>query len=176
MSRCIRCGRHGFFLSVDRHTKLCSKCQQEMSEIPCEAPAPSSLERSIEIPTIYIGNSTKSKLVKALEDVELKRPTLLPDFSKIDLCDNVDFSVQGDMIIAKRLNEMLGFIEDSYLVSEIATSLEKKYPIFSQILGYDDDTGEVHIVIAFYKIINYDYDQYTENRDASLEYETVGYY
>ena len=39
-----------------------------------------------------------------------------------------------------------------------------------------DKTGEIHIVIAFYKIINYDYDQYTEDRDTSLEFETVGYY
>ena len=106
----------------------------------------------------------------------MKCPESLPDFSKIDCCDNVDFVVQDGVVSAKRFNETLGFVIGEHLVSEISKSLEQKRPIFSQILGYDDKTGEIHIVIAFYKIINYDYDQYTEDRDTSLEFETVGYY
>ena len=39
----------------------------------------------------------------------------------------------------------------------------------------DDETGEIHLVIAFYKIINYDYTDYVQDRDDSLEYETVRY-
>ena len=98
------------------------------------------------------------------------------NFKKFDCCDDVRFIVENGVVVAKYLNEILGFVTGEHLVSEISKSLEKKRPIFSQILGFDDETGEIHIVIAFYRIVHYDYDQYTEDRDASLEYETVGYY
>ena len=140
MSKCVKCGRHGLFLFVNIHTGLCSECQKKLQEKTVEIPQSPVTERSIEIPTVYIGNSTKSKLTEKFEDIKLQCPESLPDFS------------------------------------EISKSLEQKRPIFSQILGYDDETGEIHIIIAFYKIINYDYDQYTEDRDTSLEFETVGYY
>lgn len=64
----------------------------------------------------------------------------------------------------------------SSAMAEIKNSLEKHRPIFSQILGYDDETGEIHLAIAFYKIVNYDYTDYVEERDKSLDDETVGYY
>lgn len=176
MSKCIKCGRHGLFLFVNIHTGLCSECQKELQEKPAEIPQPTPTERSIEIPTVYIGNCMKSRLIEKFEDIKLQCPESLPDFSKIDCCDNVDFVIQDDVVVAKRFNEILGFVAGEHLVSEISKSLEQKRPIFSQILGYDDETGEIHIVIAFYKIINYDYDQYTADRDTSLEFETVGYY
>ncbi len=176
MSKCVKCGRHGLFLFVNIHTGLCSECQKKSQEKPAEIPHPTPTERNIEIPTVYIGNCTKSKLTEKYEDIELERPDSLPDFSKIDCCDNVDFVIENGVVVAKRLNEILGFVTGGHLVSEITASMEQKRPIFSQILGYDDETGEIHIVIAFYKIVNFDYDQYEEERDNSLEYETVGYY
>ena len=176
MSKCVKCGRHGLFLFVNIHTGLCSECQKKAQEKPAEIPHPTPTERNIEIPTVYIGNCMKSKLTEKYEDIELERPDSLPDFSKIDCCDNVDFVIENGVVVAKRLNEILGFVTGGHLVSEITTSLEQKRPIFSQILGYDDETGEIHIVIAFYKIVDFDYDQYEEERDNSLEYETVGYY
>lgn len=176
MSKCVKCGRHGLFLFVNMRTGLCSKCQKEMNRKAVEIPQDIPAERTIEIPTVYIGNCMKSKLTCKFEDVELKRPDILPDFRKIDCCDDVDFVVDNGVVIAKHLNETLGFVIEEHLVSEIIKSLECKRPIFSQILGFDDETGEIHIVIAFYRIVHYDYDQYTEDRDESLEYETVGYY
>lgn len=176
MSKCVKCGRHGLFLFVNIHTGLCSECQKKLQEKTVEIPQSPVTERSIEIPTVYIGNCTKSRLIEKFEDIKLKCPESLPDFSKIDCCDNVDFVIQGGVVSAKRFNETLGFVIGEHLVSKISKSLEQKRPIFSRILGYDDKTGEIHIVIAFYKIINYDYDQYTEDRDTSLEFETVGYY
>lgn len=176
MSKCVKCSRHGLFLFVNIHTGLCSECQKKLQEKTVEIPQSPVTERSIEIPTVYIGNCTKSRLIEKFEDIKLKCPESLPDFSKIDCCDNVDFVVQDGVVSAKCFNETLGFVIGEHLVSEISKSLEQKRPIFSQILGYDDKTGEIHIVIAFYKIINYDYDQYTEDRDTSLEFETVGYY
>lgn len=174
MAKCVNCGRHGLFLRVNVLTGLCPECERTALEKVIETPR--SIERSITIPTVYIGNHMKSKLIEKFEDVELQLPDSLPDFSKIDCCDNVDFSIENGVVTAKRLNEVLGTISGNYLITEISTSLKEKRPIFSQILGYDDETGEIHIVIAFYKIVNYDYDQYTEDRDKSLEYETVGYY
>ena len=176
MSKCLRCGRHGLFLFVNIHTGLCSECQKKMQEELMVIPQKAPTERSIEIPTVYIGNFMKSKLTEKYEDIELRKPDSLPDFSKIDCCDNVYFAVENGVVVAKRLNEILGFVTDVHLVSEITASLERKRPIFSQILGYDDETGEIHIVIAFYRIVNFDYGQYEEERDNSLEYETVGYY
>lgn len=176
MSKCVKCGRHGLFVFVNIHTGLCSECQKEQNEKPVESLQETPTERTIEIPTVYIGNCMKSRLTEKFEDVKLKRPDLLPDFKKIDCCDDVDFAVENGVVVAKRLNETLGFVTGEHLVSEITKSLEQKRPVFSQILGFDDETGEIHIVIAFYRIVNYDYDQYTEDRDESLEFETVGYY
>ena len=175
MSKCKKCGRHGLFLFVDSHTGLCSNCQKEIATLSTQT-APPTIERTIEIPTVYIGNCMKSVLVEKFEDVELKKPESFPDFSKFDCCDNVNFAIDGKNIVAKHLHETLGYVTGDYLVSEIAKSFNQKRPIFSQILGYDDETGEIHIVIAFYKIVHYDYDQYTENLDDSLNSETVGYY
>ena len=176
MSKCAKCGRRGLFLFVNIHTGLCSDCQKELQEKPVELPQETSTERTIEIPTVYIGNCYKSRLTEKFEDVELKRPDVLPDFDKFECCDDVYFVIENGVVIAKHLTEILGFVTDKHLVSEITKSLEKKRPIFSQILGFDNETGEIHIVIAFYIIVHYDYDQYTEDRDKSLEYETVGYY
>lgn len=179
MSKCRKCGRHGLFLMVNIKTGLCANCQRELMQKETEPlnPEPQKpVEKSIEIPTVYIGNHMKSKLIEKFEDVELQRPDSMPDFSKIDCCDNVYFVVENDMVIAKRIVETLGFVTDAHIASEIKNSLEKHRPIFSQILGYDDETGEIHLVIAFYKIIDYDYTDYVEERDESLDDETVGYY
>ena len=89
MSKCIKCGRHGLFLFVNIHTGLCSECQKKLQEKTVEFPQSPVTERSIEIPTVYIGNSTKSKLTEKFEDIKLQCPESLPDFSKIDCCDNV---------------------------------------------------------------------------------------
>ncbi len=175
MSKCKKCGRHGLFLFVDSHTGLCPNCQKEIATLSTQT-APPTIERTIEIPTVYIGNGMKSVLVEKFEDVELKKPESFPDFSKFECCDNVNFSIDDKNIVAKHLRETLGYVTGDYLVSEIAKSFKQKRPIFSQILGYDDETGEIHIVIAFYKIVRYDYDQYTENLDDSLNSETVDYY
>lgn len=178
MSKCRNCGKHGLFLMVNIHTGLCSECQKkyeaEQASIINVAPEKPN-EQSIEIPTVCIGNNMKYKLIEQFEDVELQRPDSMPDFSKIACCDNVDFLIENDIVIVKRLIETLGFVTDAHVVSQIKKSLEKKLPIFSQILGYDDETGEIHLVIAFYKIINYDYTDYVQDRDDSLEYETVRY-
>lgn len=174
MSKCRNCGRHGLFLMVNIRTGLCSDCQKELANVVVEPPKPA--ERTIEIPTIYIGNHMKSALSKKYEDVELQCPDSLPDFSKIDCCDDVEFVVENDSVIAKRLCETLGFVTDASIASEIISSIKKKRPIFSQILGYDNETGEIHLVIAFYRIINYDYDLYAQNNDNSLDNETVAYY
>lgn len=176
MSKCVKCGRHGLFVFVNIHTGLCSECQKIQNEKPVESLQETPTERTIEIPTVYIGNCMKSRLTEEFEDVKLKCPDVLPDFKKIDCCDDVDFAVENGVVVAKRLNETLGFVTGEHLVSEITKSLEQKRPVFSQILGFDDETGEIHIVIAFYRIVNYDYDQYTEDRDESLEFEIVGYY
>ena len=176
MSKCVKCGRHGLFVFVNIHTGLCSECQKKQNEKPVESLQEPPTERTIEIPTVYIGNCMKSRLTEKFEDVKLKCPDVLPDFKKIDCCDDVDFAVENGIVVAKRLNETLGFVTGEHLVSEITKSLEQKRPVFSQILGFDDETGEIHIVIAFYRIVNYDYDQYLEDRDESLEFETVGYY
>jgi len=179
MSKCRKCGRRGLFLKVNIKTGLCANCQREAMQNetePLNLEPQKSVEESIEIPTVYIGNNMKSKLTEKFEDVELQRPDSIPDFSKISCCDNVYFVVEKDVVIAKRIVETLGFVTDAHIASEIKKSLEKNRPIFSQILGYDDETGEIHLVIAFYKIVNYDYTDYVEERDNSLEYETVGYY
>ena len=178
MSKCRNCGRHGLFLMINIHTGLCSECQKKLelqTVTPVEPQAP--VERSIEFPSVYIGNCTKSKITEKYDDVELRRPDKLPDFSKIECCDDVTFSNDNGVIVAKRLNEILGFVDEQNIASKIIKSLENKRPIFSQILGYDDETGEIHIVIAFYKIVLYDYDQYAEDNDSSLEYEDcIGYF
>ena len=179
MSKCRKCGRHGLFLMVNIKTGLCSICQREIMQKKIEllnSETQKPVEESIEIPTVYIGNNMKSKLIEKFEDVELQHPDSMPDFSKIDCCDNVYFVVENDVVIAKRIVETLGFVTDAHIASEIKNSLEKHRPIFSQILGYDDETGEIHLVIAFYKIVDYDYTDYVEERDNSLDDETVGYY
>lgn len=177
MAKCRMCGRHGLFRFVNVRTGLCANCQKELlNPISPVPPTPSEQERSIEFPTVYIGNGFKCKLVEKFEDVELEKPDVLPNFSSIDCCDKVFFYVDNGAVIAKNLYETLGHVTDKYLVQEISKSLEQKRPIFSRILGYDDETGEIHIVIAFYKIVNYDYDQYAEASDHSLDYETVDYY
>lgn len=176
MSKCVKCGRRGLFLFVDKRTGLCSDCQKNSQEESLNPPQELPTERTIEIPTVYIGNCTKSRLTEKFEDVKLKRPDKLPDFSKISCCDDVYFSIDNGVVVAKCLVEPIGFVTEKHLVSEITKSLEQKRPIFSQILGYDDETGEIHLVIAFYRIVNYDYDQYVEDRDKGLEFETVGYY
>ena len=94
MSKCMKCGRHGLFLLVNVRTGLCSNCQKELQEKPVEIPHPVSIERSIEIPTIYIGNCLKSRLIEKFEDVELQKPDSFPDFSEIDCCDNVRFYIE----------------------------------------------------------------------------------
>ena len=177
MAKCRKCGRHGLFLFVNPRTGLCADCQKELSNpISPAPPAPTEQERSIEIPTIYIGNGLKSKLVEKFEDVEVEKTSTFPVFSSIDCCDKVFFNIDNGIVTAKNLYETLGYVTDKYLVQQITKSFEQKRPIFSRILGYDDETGEIHIVIAFYKIVNYDYDQYAEDSDRSLEYETVDYY
>lgn len=177
MLRCKKCGRLGFFVTINRSNGICSICERaSMLELINSPVHVEPLEPSIEIPTVYIGNNMKSRLIEKFEDVELQHPDSMPDFSKIDCCDDVYFVVDNDVVIAKCLIETLGFVTDAYIVSEIKKSLEKHRPIFSQILGYDDETGEIHLVIAFYKIVDYDYTDYVQDRDDSLEYETVGYY
>ena len=179
MSKFRKCRRHGLFLMLNIKTGLCANCQREIMQKETEPlnPEPQKpVEKSIEIPTVYIGNHMKSKLVEKFEDVELQRPDSMPNFSKIDCCDNVCFVIENDVVIAKRLVETLGFVTDAHIASEIKNSLKNNRPIFSQILGYDDETGEIHLVIAFYKIVNYDYTDYVEERDESLDDETVGYY
>lgn len=174
MSKCKNCGRHGFFLMVNVRTGLCADCQEKLMNTPVEPSKPT--ERNIEIPTVYIGNYMKSRLSKQIDDFELQCPDSLPDFSKIDCCDNVEFVIENNLVIAKHLSETLGFVNDELIASEIILSIEKKRPIFAQILGYDDETGEIHLVIAFYKIINYDYDLYAQNNDDSLDDENVAYF
>lgn len=176
MSKCVKCGRHGLFLLVNIRTGLCSDCQKLSQEKPVEITQPVSIERSIEIPTIYIGNCLKSRLIEKFEDVELLKPDSIPDFSKIGCCDDVYFSIENDVIIAKNFSQVLGCVNDETIASKIRESLNDKKPIFSQILGYDDETGEIHLVIAFYKIVNYDYNDYAQERDESLDSEIVGYY
>lgn len=180
MAKCKKCGKRGLFLYVDSETGFCVDCHQKalrekMSARP-PMPAPKSNEKTITIPTVYIGNSMKSKLLETFEDVELQKPTSIPNFSKISLCDHVKFQVINGIVTAKHYNEILGYITDTHLASALKSSLQEKRPIFSQIQGYDDETGEIHLAIATYKIVAYDYDQYEEDRDASLEYENVDYY
>ena len=94
MSKCRKCRRHGLFLMVNIKTGLCANCQREIMQKETEPlnPEPQKpVEKSIEIPTVYIGNHMKSKLVEKFEDVELQRPDSMPNFSKIDCCDNVCF-------------------------------------------------------------------------------------
>lgn len=177
MSKCKKCGRHGLFLMVNVHTGLCSQCQKEFEESrkePVAPPAP--IELTLEFPTIYIGNCLKCRLIEKHTDVRLVSPVTLPDFSKIDLCDNVYLSVDGDVITAKNYSQTLGTITDPQFVSKIDNSLKQKRPIFSQIQGYDDETGEIEIVLGFYKILQYDYDKYAENLDESLDDEYVAYF
>lgn len=178
MSKCRNCGKHGLFLMVNIHTGLCSECQKkyetEQTSVINATPEKSN-EQSIEIPTVCIGNNMKYKLIERFEDVELQRPANMPNFSKINCCDDVDFAIENDIIIAKHYTDIIGYIADTHIVIKIKKSLEKKLPIFSQILGYDDETGEIHLVIALYKIVNYDYTDYVQDRDDSLEYETVRY-
>lgn len=178
MSKCKNCGKHGFFLKVNKRTGLCPECQKryEDEQASLISSPPKSLEQSIEIPTVYIGNNMKFKLIEQFEDVELQPPDSMPNFSKISLCDNVEFVIENNTVIAKDIIETLGFVRDSHIVSRIKKSLDESIPIFSQILGYDDETGEIHLVIAFYKIVNYDYTSYVEDKDTSLEYETVSYF
>lgn len=178
MSKCRNCGKHGLFLKVNIRTGLCAECQKkyEQEQANIIAPPQKSVESSIEIPTVYIGNNMKFRLIEQFEDVELQCPDSIPNFSKINCCDNVEFVIENNTVVAKRLVETLGFVRDSHIVAQIKESLEKKKPIFSQVLGYDDETGEVHLVIAFYKIVNYDYTSYAEDKDASLEYETVSHF
>ena len=99
MSKCRNCGRHGLFLMVNVRTGLCADCQREF-EARSAAPATPfvSPERSIEIPTVYIGNDMKSRLTEKYEDVELQKMNVLPDFSKINLCDDVTFSVDDETV------------------------------------------------------------------------------
>lgn len=179
MAKCRKCGKHGIFLMVNLRTGFCSQCQKkyeaEQANIPNISPD-KPIERSIEIPTVYIGNNMKYRLAEKFEDVELQRPDSLPDFSKIDCCDDVHFVVENNIVIAKRLVDTIGFVTDAHMVSLVKKSLEKMLPIFSQILGYDDETGEIHLVIAFYRIVDYDYTDYVQDKDESLEYETVGYF
>ena len=176
MLRCKKCGRLGLFTTINKISGVCSICERasvlELIDSPVHV---EPLEPSIEIPTVYIGNNMKSKLIEKFEDVELQRPVTMPDFSKINCCDDVDFAIENDMIIARRYTEIIGYIADTHITIKIKKSLENKLPIFSQILGYDDETGEIHLVIAFYKIVNYDYTDYIQDRDDSLEYETVRY-
>lgn len=177
MSKCRKCGRHGLFLMVNVHTGLCSQCQKEFEEEhkkPVEPPAP--IEHTLEFPTVYIGNCLKCRLIEKHTDVSLIRPAALADFSKINLCDNVFFSVDGNVITAKNYSQTLGTITDPQFVSKIIDSINEKRPIFSQIQGYDDETGEMEIVLGFYRIVNYDYDKYTENLDESLDDECVAYF
>lgn len=177
MLRCKKCGRLGLFTTINKISGVCSICERASVLEQIDSPVHvEPLEPSIEIPTVYIGNNMKSKLIEKFEDVELQRPDSMPDFSKIDCCDDVHFVVENDVVIAKRIVETLGFVTDAHIASEIKNSLENHRPIFSQILGYDDKTGEIHLVIAFYKIVNYDYTDYVEERDKSLDDETVGYY
>lgn len=178
MSKCRKCGRHGLFLIVNVRTGLCADCQREFEARSTAAPAaaPAPAERSIEIPTVYIGNCMKSRLIEKYDDVELQKPDVLPDFSEIDLCDNVTFSVDNGIVTAKRLSSDLGIVADREIAEKIIKSQNEKRPVFSQVLGYDDETGEVHVVIAFYKIVDYDYTDFVEDRDKSLECETVAYY
>ena len=117
MSKCVKCGRHGLFLFVNIHTGLCSECQKKLQEKTVEIPQSPVTERSIEIPTVYIGNCMKSRLIEKFEDIKLKCPESLPDFSKIDCCDNVDFVVQDGVVSAKHFNETLGFVIGEHLVS-----------------------------------------------------------
>jgi hypothetical protein len=162
---------------VNIHTGLCSECQNEFEneqKKPVEPPKP--LELTLEFPTIYIGNCLKCRLIEKFTDVRLDRPAIMPDFSLINLCDDVSFSVDGDVVTAKRPTQSLGTIANPQLVSKIIKSLDENRPIFSQIQGFDDETGEIDIVLGFYKILNYDYDSYTEDNDKSLELENVGYF
>lgn len=131
MSKCKKCGRHGLFLMVNVHTGLCSQCQKEFEEEqkkPVDPPAP--VERTLEFPTVYIGNCLKCRLIEKYTDVSLVCPATLPDFSKIDLCDNVSFSVDGDIVTAKNYAQILGTITDPQFVSKITNSIKKKRPIF----------------------------------------------
>ena len=180
MSKCRNCGRHGLFLMVNVRTGLCADCQREFearSAAPAAPAAPVvSPERSIEIPTVYIGNDMKSRLTEKYEDVELQKMNVLPDFSKINLCDDVTFSVDGDTVTAKCLVTSLGIVADREIADKIIKSQKEKRPVFSQVLGYDDETGEIHLVIAFYRIVDFDYTDYAQDSDESLEFETVAYY
>lgn len=178
MSKCKNCGKHGLFLKVNIFTGLCSECQKSLEEQQKPSIEPSApVERYIEIPTVYIGNCLKSRLTEKYEDVELQRPNNKIDFSKIDCCDNVSFFVENDIVFAKVWSQTIGFVDKKYIKNEIQKSLDEKRPIFSQILGYDDETGEIHIVIAFYRIVHYDYDAYEEDNDKGLEFEDcIGYY
>lgn len=174
MSKCKKCGRRGLFFKVDPKTGLCSDCLRELERETIEPPR--SIEPTIEIPTVYIGNGLKCRLSKTYKDVELQRPDSLPDFNKISCCDNVEFVVENDVVVAKRICEVLGCVGDKQIAANIISSIDEKRPIFSQILGYDDETGEIHLVIALYRVVNYDYDSYAEDNDDSLADETVGYF
>ena len=77
MSKCVKCGRHGLFLFVNIHTGLCSECQKKLQEKTVEIPQSPVTERSIEIPTVYIGNCMKSRLIEKFEDIKLKCPESL---------------------------------------------------------------------------------------------------
>lgn len=177
MSKCARCGKHGLFMKVNIHTGLCNDCQKQFELEKSAPPVPAApVEKSIEIPNVYIGNNMKFLKTNQFEDVELIPPDNLPDFSKIHCCDNVSFSVSGDSIVAKRLSSVIGVVGDSSIARSISKSLTDNLPVFSQILGYDDETGEIHIVIAFYRIVDYDYTEYKQDRDSSLDNEIVGYF
>lgn len=176
MSKCVKCGKHGLFVMVNIRTGLCASCQKQYEKELTAPVAPAPVEKTIEIPTIYIGNDMKYARIKHFDDVELAKLDTFPDFSKIHCCDDVSFSSTGDGIIAKIYSEVIGRVVDESISKRITESLENKLPIFSQVLGYDDETGEIHIVVSFYKIVDYDYNDYAQERDDTLDNELVAYF
>lgn len=160
-----------------RRNKTSEKSKKEMVGSDKENVSLSKpIEYTIQIPTVYIGNCVKCRLNDHYTGVQLMRPAAALDFSKVKLCDDVNFTIDGDAVIANNIFQILGTVSDRRLAAKIVTSLKENRPVFSQIQSFDDKSGEIKIALAFYKIVNYDYTSYAEANDNSLMYEEVGYF
>lgn len=153
MLRCKKCGRLGLFTTINKISGVCSICERasvlELIDSPVHV---EPLEPSIEIPTVYIGNNMKSKLIEKFEDVELQRPDSMPNFSKIDCCDNVHFIVENEIVIAKRIVETLGFVTDAHIASEIKNSIENHRPIFHKFVNMMTRPERYILLLPFTKL------------------------
>lgn len=166
MLRCKKCNKLGLFRSINPNTGVCLDCEHESVVVPVAPSFPISPEPTIHIPLYYVGNGMRYIRTNSFDDVSVDVLNSM-DYSKIKLCSDITFSLDGDNIIAFLKSDFpIGEVCENEIKKSIQASLNKKLPIFAQICGYDSKCSLIDLCVAFYKIEKYDYSpEYDDSYD-----------